>query len=118
MPTMLPHPRWRRFWALWASAVLISGIGLDTVAYVRHGWRATLTASIRRWGGVEPHAAHGRLGQAILLGFFAWLGVHLTFGVLGPNRGRFGRGDDCSLIVPTIVDPPFVELEGYVTLSA
>lgn len=87
MPT-LTHRRWQRLWAAWLVSVVLSGIGLDLVAYLREGWRATLTASIRRWGGVEPATSHGRLGQAFLLGFFGWLGVHLTWGILGPTRGR------------------------------
>lgn len=107
MPRTLPeqdsHWRWRRFWGAWVASVLLSGIGIDTVAYVRYGWQATLTASIRRWSGLEPRTPRGRLGQAILVGFFSWLGVHLSFGILGPVRGRPA---DCGLFVPTIVDPP------------
>lgn len=84
------HSRWRRFWAVWTALVLGSGIGLDTVAYVRHGWDATLTASVRRWSGLEPVCSRGRFGQTLLLGFFGWLGAHLAFGILGPTRGRCG----------------------------
>jgi hypothetical protein len=82
------NPRWRRFWSLWAAVFALTGIVGDTYAYVGYGWEATLTASIRRWAGLEPKTAYARLGRTALLTFFAWCAVHLGWGELGPSRGR------------------------------
>lgn len=80
--------RWCRFWSIYAATALGVGVVMDTVAYVRGGWPATLTAHIQRWFGIRPQTRYARLGQASIVLFLTWASVHLTFGILGPTRGR------------------------------
>mgnify|MGYP007039477746 CR=1 FL=1 len=80
--------RWCRWWAGYAATAFALGVSTDTLAYVRHGYDATLTSHLRRWSGLEPRTRYGRLGQAAIAGFLGWAMLHLTFGILGPTRRR------------------------------
>jgi hypothetical protein len=79
---------WTRFWAGWLVAFILSGVVGDVVAYVSGGYPASLTLHIRRWTGQEPVTRWNRLGQVATMSFLTWAAVHLTFGILGPDRGR------------------------------
>lgn len=81
-------PGWRRFWTGYVVVASVVGVVGDTVAYVRCGWDATLTAAIRKWTGLEPATRYGRLGRVALLGFLSWAACHLGFGILGPSSSR------------------------------
>lgn len=83
-----PPRLWTRFWAGWLVTFIVSGVVGDVVAYVSGGYPASLTLHIRRWTGQEPVTRWNRLGQLATMGFLSWAALHLTFGILGPARGR------------------------------
>jgi hypothetical protein len=89
-----PPRLWTRFWAGWLVTFIISGVVGDVVAYVYGGYPASLTLHIRRWTGQEPATRWNRVGQVATMTFLSWATVHLTFGILGPARGRELPGDE------------------------
>jgi hypothetical protein len=75
--------RWGKVWNAWILATAGSFAVAETVALVRDGVPATLSAHLRRVAGLEPYCAHGRVGRGVILAACAWCGVHLGFGILG-----------------------------------
>ena len=88
-PAACAAPRWWcRFWGVWASTALASGVAMDLIAFTRDGYDATLTAHIRRWSGADP-PRYRRVGAAAVMAFLGWALLHLGLGVLNP--GGTGR---------------------------
>lgn len=73
---------WSIAWIAWALVAFLSFLGLEIAALVTRGPGSTLSAQLRRWLGIEPHRPWAEVGVAVFVGFLAWLGVHILFGVL------------------------------------
>lgn len=74
---------WDTAWLIWLGGTVVSFAALEIAAVRSGGWRtSTLTATLRRWLGIQPERPWRLAGIAVILGFCAWLGSHLTFGVL------------------------------------
>lgn len=68
---------WDWAWAAWLAATLGSFAALETVA-LRRRCLPTLTATLRRWLGIEPRTRWGTAAPLALVAGWTWLTVHLT----------------------------------------
>lgn len=80
-----PPLAWALFWLLWVLAGVIAEIWAFVTAV--RGNDGTLSQVVWYWltGRSKPAPVPASAFWAwriILLGFFAWLGVHLSFGIL------------------------------------
>lgn len=67
---------------LWAAWIII-GIVADAIAYVIGGKEHTLSIYVRRALYLDSPKRR-RIGQAFLIGFLGWLGIHLVADCLEP----------------------------------
>jgi hypothetical protein len=83
---------WGLIWALWLTfAVAIPFAILETIAIVDKRRGNTLTATTRRWLGIDPPNKRRRIGiplfTAALLIFAVWFGFHIDLGWWGGSGG-------------------------------
>lgn len=71
-------------WAAWLGFAGSSFAVIEAIAIQRSGIHGeeTLTSTLRRWTGIEPKRPWAMAGVAGFMGFGAWLGLHLGFGIL------------------------------------
>lgn len=74
----MPHRRvWDFAWAAWLASTAASFAVLETLA-LRRRCLPTLTATLRRWLGIEPATSWGRIAPIGFLAAWTWVAVHLT----------------------------------------
>lgn len=64
-------------WLTWLFASLGS-FGVIEYLAVRHHHLSTLSIALRRWAGIHPYRAGGRMTVATSVGILVWLIAHLT----------------------------------------
>lgn len=79
--------RWGRIWDSWLAAAVVSFAVIEATGMTRAGVAGTLSAHLRRIGGLEPECRHRHLGRAVILSGCGWAAVHLGWGVLGVVPG-------------------------------
>lgn len=77
---MLPRRFFDRAW----SALIGGFVVLETAALLSDDGSdpKTLSAYTRRWLGLNPRRRWSTISAGAFLGFCAWLGIHITFGIL------------------------------------
>lgn len=68
---------WDLAWAAWLTGTVGSFAVLEYLAYHRR-LHPTLSATLRRWMGVDPRASRHVAMKIGFAGFWVWLTVHVT----------------------------------------
>lgn len=75
---------WSGPWALWLGATVASFVAVESAAlYERAQGRTgkTLSATLRRWLGIDPRHSHAVLSTVVASATLLWFGIH----ILGPG---------------------------------
>lgn len=64
-------------WLIWLAVTLVSFGIMEGIAIACHKYEWTLSATLRRWLGVDPKRRWRLLASAAFLGFFVWFCIHI-----------------------------------------
>jgi hypothetical protein len=82
---------WDLLWIIWLAVVAAPFAALETIAIVDKRKGNTLTATTRRWLGIDPPNKRRRIGipafTAALLIFTGWFLPHIVAGWWGGSGG-------------------------------
>lgn len=76
MPRRRPGPDTE--WASWALLTALLFTLLEGAALRSGSHERTLSATTRRWLGIQPVRWYRPVGSALFFGVLAWIGVHIV----------------------------------------